>query len=555
MNSPISRLRGTLPRWAILAGGCLLVGAGSVAIDRRLHAVKAPEATTTSPTSSPVPVEEVAKGPAAEPRPAVIRMDEASQKAVVLATEAVTNGPEYRVLTAPGKVQPDESRYAFITPRAHGVVRDVRAMIGQEVHAGDLLATLDSPEVAQARLDLITRMQNLEIAKAQADWQESVLAGTLELIERLKHGDSPEAVHQRFQGRAVGQNRQSLMTGYSQYRLQKAALDRFRGLQERGATPLSQYQRVEADFEAAQATYQALMDQMGVESKLARDRANQARRLAETDVRVVRGRLRVLGVSPDVREFLTDTGEIANPVPVDLQGRPILAPSIRNAEPDEIEQNSETSPAGVATEGTSPSGRQPFSTYPLRAPFDGTILDREMIVPGIPVDITRHIFVLADLSSVWVEAAIHESNFEMLAGTRGGQVELRSPAYPERTFQGEVFYTGDLVDEKSRSVKLLCRAKNPDRLLKPGMFVDVTIRSRTGKTTPHVAASAVLTDGPESLVYVKTAPDRFERRTIVVGPLDGDHVAVERGLTPGDEVVVHGAFKLKAEAARLAETD
>ena len=546
MESLVSQFRASrASRLAGLTVAGLLVAAGAVVIDRRLHAVRTPAAAAR-------PVAVAAPVGAAEPSPVEVRLDEATQRAVILKTERISSGPEYKVLTAPGKVQPDESRYAFITPRAHGVVRDVHATIGQDVRAGDLLVMLDSPEVAQARLDLITRMQNLEIARAQAEWQDSVLAGTLELIERLKQGDSPEAIHQRFQGRAVGQNRQILMTAYSQYRLQRAALERFRGLQEKGATTLSQYQRVEADFEAAQATYQGLMDQMGVESKLARDRAQQARRLAETEVRVVRGRLRVLGVSPDIREFLTASGEIADPVPVDLQGRPITPA----AERPEARGGSQEDGTPQEAQASAPAaGRQPFSTYPLRAPFDGTILDREMIVPGIPVDLTRHIFVLGDLSSVWIEAAIHESNYALLAGSRGGQVELRSPAYPDRVFHGEVLYTGDLVDERSRTVKLLARALNPDRLLKPGMFVDVTIRSNTGKTTPRVAASAVLTEGGESLVYVKTGTDRFERRMIAVGPLDGDHVAVERGLNPGDEVVVQGAFKLKAEATRLAETE
>ena len=84
----------------------------------------------------------------------------------------------------------------------------------------------------------------------------------------------------------------------------------------------------------------------------------------------------------------------------------------------------------------------PVSTYSIWAPFDGTILDREMIVPGVAVDTTHRIFTLANLSTVWVEANIHESDFDMLARSRGGKIRFRSPAYPEREFEGEVIYTG-----------------------------------------------------------------------------------------------------------------
>ena len=115
----------------------------------------------------------------------------------------------------------------------------------------------------------------------------------------------------------------------------------------------------------------------------------------------------------------------------------------------------------------------PVSTYSIWAPFDGAILDREMIVPGVAVDTAHRIFTMANLSSVWVEASIPESDFDVLARSRNGKVRFRSPAYPGHKFEGEVIYAGDLVEEQSRTVKLLAQAQNPERLLKPGMFLEV----------------------------------------------------------------------------------
>ena len=116
----------------------------------------------------------------------------------------MVTGKSYDVLTAPGRVAPNETQYAYITPRAAGVVRSVTAHIGQDVKAGDLLATIDSPEVGEARLDLYTRLQTLEIAQAQADWQEMIYANTLELLERLKKGETPEQIHDGL--RATGRS-------------------------------------------------------------------------------------------------------------------------------------------------------------------------------------------------------------------------------------------------------------------------------------------------------------------------------------------------------------
>ncbi|MGB6116418.1 MAG: efflux RND transporter periplasmic adaptor subunit, partial [Comamonas sp.] len=86
------------------------------------------------------------------------------------------------LVRVPGRIAPDENRFAFITPRAAGIVRSVEARIGQDVKAGDVLATIESSLVGQARLDLLMNLQALDIALAQANWQETVLRNTNELI-------------------------------------------------------------------------------------------------------------------------------------------------------------------------------------------------------------------------------------------------------------------------------------------------------------------------------------------------------------------------------------
>jgi multidrug resistance efflux pump len=148
-------------------------------------------------------------------------------------------------------VAPNESQYAFITPRAAGVVRTVNARIGQSVHAGDLLATIDSPAVGEARLELYTKLQTLEVAKAEADWEEMVYRNTNELIDHLRKGESPEEIQRRFVDRAVGENRERLLTAYAQYRLARATIDRNRELHAQKLIATKQFQEVTAGYEVA----------------------------------------------------------------------------------------------------------------------------------------------------------------------------------------------------------------------------------------------------------------------------------------------------------------
>ena len=114
-----------------------------------------------------------------------------------------------------------------------------------------------------------------------------------------------------------------------------------------------------------------------------------------------------------------------------------------------------------------------------------------------------------------------------------------------------MIYTGDLVEEKSRTVKLLARAENPDRLLKPGMFVEVEIlqpAASDGRPGPGLGApdrrrtARSSSSGP--------APSSSTGARSTSEPPATGQVAVRSGLEPGDEVVVEGGFKLKAAGRR-----
>jgi len=297
------------------------------------------------------------------------------------------------------------------------------------------------------------------------------------------------------------------------------------------------------------------MDQMGYEARLANTRAHQALRQAETSVRAARERLRILGVKPDGTEPDVAGNKVVGVKP----DGSLPATTKENATTEKPEtilpeaggKNSTVKPVGADPDKATKPKEAPVSTYSIWAPFDGTILDREMIVPGVAVDTTHRIFTMANLATVWVEASVHESDFGMLERSRGGKIRLRTDAYPGRQFEGEVIYAGDLVDEKSRTVKLLAKCQNPDRLLKPGMFVEVQVLSRRGQQAVLVPSAALLTQESRTFLYVRTGPDMFTRREVQVEPPRGDTTVVHSGLEPGEEVVVEGGFKLKSLDSQL----
>lgn len=536
-------------RWVAVVVALAVLGGGGVWLWNRSRE-KLPK---SEPGKQPAAV----RAPQPETSTSPIHLTDAQQRAIGLRTVRVTSEPSLDVLTAPGRVAPNEAQYAYITPRASGVVRSVLAHIGQDVKAGDLLATIDSPQVGEARLELYTKLQTLEVAQSQADWQAMTYKNTLDLVERLRKHETPDTIHAAFEGKPVGENREKLLTAYAQFLLASAKINRNRDLFKQNLITTKYFEEVNADYEVARSTYESLMDEMGYSVRLSNIRAQQALRQAQASVRAAQEHLRILGVKPDGTEPPIAEGKVLG-IGLDRTLPAAGSSAHVDVKPETILPTG-PAPLAPAVKPVGPGGAvelnlqdAPVSNYSIWAPFDGTILDREMIVPGVAVDTTHRIFTLANLSTVWIEASVHESDFAMLEHTDGDSVRLRSPAYPGRVFTGTVIYAGDLVDEKSRAIKLLARADNPDRRLKPGMFVEVEIlRPGEGKVS-RVPASAVLHEGTRNFVYLRVGPDQFLRREVEADPVRGDAVTIRGGVVPGDEVVTDGAAKLKSLASQPA---
>lgn len=501
----------------------------------------------SDPTSPPTPTsaDSVAAAPdenvSGDGGAHTIRITAEQQRLIGIETEPARLEAETIMVRVPGRIAPDENQFAFITPRAAGIVRTVEARIGEDVKAGDVLATIESSEVGQARLDLLMNLQSLDIALAQADWQEMVLQNTNELIERLKAEDSPEQIHEKFADKPVGLNRERLMTAYTAQRLSKANLNRKSDLYQQEIIRGQQIEESKARFDADLATYQTLMDQMGYETELANIRAQQALRQAETSVLVAREKLQVLGVDPDDDDYIPRA----------------LRPTVKRA-------SSSTSPFDPATRRASMEARaaattflpgQPASLYKLKAPFDGTVLDRELVVPGVPLDISHRIFTLANLDTVWIEANINPGNLAHIHEDKDVTIGFTCDAYPDRQFEAKLLYTGDLVTEKTQTVTLLARAENPERLLKPGMYIEVDLSVRSEEKVPSIPSDALVSDNERWIVFARTGPEEFQLREVETRGPSEERAAISSGLRPGEEVVTQGAFKLKAEWIRMASSE
>ncbi len=185
------------------------------------------------------------------------------------------------------------------------------------------------------------------------------------------------------------------------------------------------------------------------------------------------------------------------------------------------------------------------------SPLAGSVVARGEFHLGEMTTPTAPLFVVADLSQVWIELDVYERDLSRVRV--GQQVTVSVAAYPEQTFTGRVSRIGDLVESATQTVRVRVDVANPRGVLKPGMFARAQIRVEAdGATIAAVPQRAVQELEGRRVVFVPgDHAGEFRAVTVDVGDLlDGGRVIILAGLRPGEPVVVAGAFTLRAELAK-----
>ena len=195
------------------------------------------------------------------------------------------------------------------------------------------------------------------------------------------------------------------------------------------------------------------------------------------------------------------------------------------------------------------------SQISIVAPFAGRVIERNL-TKGEVVETTRKLFVVADLSTVWVVGNVAEKDISYLhsaIAVPNQPIEVHVAAYPDEVFHGIVSYVGDVLDTATRTMRVRLTLANPTGRLKPEMFATIRVISQPEPDAITIPKAAVQQDRGESVVFVRLNEQEFGRRVVHIAEQNDKDVHVLDGLTEGEEVVVAGAFVLKSELARQQE--
>ncbi|MGE6759780.1 efflux RND transporter periplasmic adaptor subunit [Corallococcus interemptor] len=205
--------------------------------------------------------------------------------------------------------------------------------------------------------------------------------------------------------------------------------------------------------------------------------------------------------------------------------------------------------AALTSLGAGGAGGDGTSGFVLKAPIDGTVVERTARL-GQMADPSQALFRIGDLSSLWL--IVHAFERDAVRLQPGADARVTFAAFPGQEFAAKVGHVGQGVDPRSRTIPVRLELDNGKGLLRPGMSASASIPlGDPGATLTAVPAAALQRLENGWVVFLPT-PEAgvFEQREVGRGRSLGTQVEVLKGLSVGDEVVVEGAFLLKAEVEK-----
>ncbi len=180
----------------------------------------------------------------------------------------------------------------------------------------------------------------------------------------------------------------------------------------------------------------------------------------------------------------------------------------------------------------------------IESPASGYVVDFNAL-PNQFAQAETKLYTIADLSSVWVYANVYQTDVGQLRP--GTSAVVTVDAYPGRKFWGRIDQILPQVDPTTRTVRVRFVFNNPGLLLKPGMFVNVSINVPLGRQLV-LPDSGVLQTGTRSIAFLDRGNGYLEPREIETGPRLDDHVIVLKGLQAGDRIVSSANFLVDSES-------
>ncbi len=211
--------------------------------------------------------------------------------------------------------------------------------------------------------------------------------------------------------------------------------------------------------------------------------------------------------------------------------------------------------AEAATRDAANPGTLNLRQYEIRAPISGQVVERK-VDQGASVGQDgdpSELYTIADLSSVWLELAVPTADLEAV---EVGQRVLISGADKRKRGEGRIMFVGPLLNQETRSARVIAEMDNKQQSWRPGFFVTAEIMIEEHQVQLQLPRAALQTMEGKRVAFVRT-PEGFASREIKIGKANDEAVEITAGLSIGEQIAVSNTFLLKAELgkAEAAQTN
>ncbi len=443
---------------------------------------------------------------------------------------AATRGTVRREIRVPGEIKVNSDKVAHVVPRSPGVVRKVEKALGDRVKTGEVLAWVESDSLAEAKLAFYAKTTEVGCCKVKLPRAKEIFENVARLTALLKKNAGEEKI-KKLDGREMGTYRGQLLTAYAEYRAAETVHARELRLRAKKVSSGQDFLNAQMGLRRARATFHAMMDTARFKTMIDYTEAVQEQQLAEFDAVAAEQQLRLKGADDEAVTALRKL------VPKTEGLKPCLC--------DDPNCKGDNLPPVAATLAKD----KRFGWYALRAPFDGTLIQKHIAL-GESIDSSSEVFTVADLSSVWVDLVVSQGAIPDVRKGHPVTVLLPDGSKAETGLE----FVSPVVDRETRTALARATLDNGKGRFRPGTFIEAVVRAPSGKEAVIVPKASVQLVNDHTCVFV-WAKSAFELREVTAGVSGDRGVQILQGLREGELVAAVNAFHLKAEYIKSAAGD
>jgi cobalt-zinc-cadmium efflux system membrane fusion protein len=189
---------------------------------------------------------------------------------------------------------------------------------------------------------------------------------------------------------------------------------------------------------------------------------------------------------------------------------------------------------------------QSLTAYDLKAPISGTVIDRQISL-GEYASEQKLAFVVADLSTIWVDLSIYRKDLKRV---KIGDEVLIDPDDGVGDIKGTISYVAPVGSSDTQTALARVVLANNEGRLRPGLFVTARLILAKRNVPVAVRVGAIQTLENKTVVFVREGGATLEARPVELGESDPKHVEIKAGLSAGEKYVAENSFVVKAEMGK-----